>query len=100
MQLLLDHSANPNARDDDGCTPLHNSSWCQKGDLDPTWGSVESTRLLLKYGAIIDSKDNEGRTPLQLALEHGRQDIATCLREHGRGAVLRSEMKYAQAYDG
>jgi ankyrin repeat protein len=78
MQLLLDHGANPNARDDGGSTPLHHSSW-SIGYV----GTVEGTRLLLKYGAIIDSEDNEGRTPLQLALEHDRQDMVTCLREHG-----------------
>ena len=83
MQLLLDHGANPNAQDNDGSTPLHNSSWRQKGHFLPTQGSVEGTRLLLKYGAIIDAEDNEGRTPLQLALEHDRQDIVACLREHG-----------------
>jgi ankyrin repeat protein len=83
MQLLLDHGANPNARDNDGSTPLHQSSWWQEGDYDATYGTVEGTRLLLKYGAIIDSEDNKGRTPLQLALEHDRQDIVTCLREHG-----------------
>jgi ankyrin repeat protein len=80
MQLLLDNGTNPNARDNHGSTPLHHSSWCSYyGDR----GSVEGTRLLLKYGAIIDSEDNEGRTPLQLALEHGSQDIVTCLREYG-----------------
>jgi ankyrin repeat protein len=80
MQLLLDHGANPNARDNDGSTPLHCSSWKRNSS---DHGSVEGTRLLFKYGAIIDSGDNEGKTPLQLALEHDRQDIAACLREHG-----------------
>jgi hypothetical protein len=74
MQLLMDHGANPNARDNLGFTPLHDSS---------QWGSVEGTSLLLKYDAIIDAEDKGGRTPLQLSLENGRQDIATCLREHG-----------------
>ena len=46
-------------------------------------GTVECTRLLLKHGAIIDAEDNQGKTPLQLALEHGRDHIATCLKEHG-----------------
>ena len=84
IQLLLDHGANPNARDNDDSTPLHHSSWWEKG---PGYvlrqGTVEGTRLLLKHGAIIDAEDNEGRTPLQLALEHGRHDIAACLLEHG-----------------
>ena len=83
MQLLLDHGANPNELDNDGSAPLHYSSWQQDGSYVPTWGSVEGTCLLLQYGAIIDAEDNEGRTPLQVALEHDRRDIAACLKEHG-----------------
>jgi ankyrin repeat protein len=75
----LDHGANPNARDDNNATPLHYSSWFKYSDR----GTVEGTRLLLKHGAIIDAEDNDGKTPLQLALDHGRDDIATCLKEHG-----------------
>jgi ankyrin repeat protein len=80
MQVLLDHGANPNAPDNSNSTPLHHSSWSPDRY---NHGTVEGTRLLLKHGAIIDAEDNEGRTPLQLALDHGRDDIATCLKEHG-----------------
>jgi ankyrin repeat protein len=79
MEVLLDHGANPNARDDNNATPLHYSSWWKSFDLE----TVEGTRLLLKYGAIIDAEDNDGKTPLQLALDHGHNDMATCLKEHG-----------------
>ena len=83
MQVLLDHGANPNARDDDNATPLHHSSWWRKGYTMARAGTVEGTRLLLKHGAVINAEDNEGRTSLQLALEHGRDEIVTCLKEHG-----------------
>jgi ankyrin repeat protein len=82
MQVLLDHGADPNARATGGSTPLHCSSWWEK-DRFTSSGTVEGTRLLLKHGATIDAEDNKGRTPLKLALDHGRHDIATCLIEHG-----------------
>jgi ankyrin repeat protein len=83
MQVLLDHGANPNARDNDNATPLHHSSWWGKEHTITRDGTVEGTRLLLKHGAVINAEDNEGRTSLQLALEHGRDEIVTCLKEHG-----------------
>jgi ankyrin repeat protein len=83
MQALLDHGANPNARDDHNATPLHHSSWWKRESYSALHGTVEGTRLLLKHGAIIDAEDNEGKTPLQLALDNGRDDIVACLKEHG-----------------
>jgi hypothetical protein len=41
------------------------------------------TRACCSSMVRLSTPDNVGRTPLQLALEHDRQDIATCLREHG-----------------
>ena len=85
MQVLLDRGANPNARDNNNSTPLHYSSWYEDAEFssDRGGGVVEGARLLLKHGAIIDAKNDEGKTPLQLALVNGRHDIATCLKDHG-----------------
>jgi ankyrin len=83
IQLLLDHGADPNARDFDGSTPLHCSSWREKEGYLPCRGTVEGTRLLLKHGANIDAVDDDGRTPLQIALVHGRQEMAAVLLKHG-----------------
>ena len=90
MQVLLDHSADPNARDNNNSTPLHHSSRWELENWTPHQGTVKGTHLLLKHGAIIDAEDNEGRTPLQLALDHGREDIATCLKEHGASGKSQS----------
>ena len=83
MQLLLDHGADPNVMDDDGCTPLHDSSSWKKGPYDNK-GTVEGSRLLLDHGANIDAENNEGKTPLQLASEAGYRGMVDFLS--GRGA--------------
>ena len=82
MQVLLDHGASPNAHDNNNATPLHHSSWWETEGWSRR-GTADGTRLLLKHGAVIDAEDNKGRTPLQLALEHERDDIVACLKEHG-----------------
>ncbi|KAH9990939.1 ankyrin repeat-containing domain protein [Russula vinacea] len=73
MQWLLNHGADVNAQGLWLLTPLHSYR-----------GTSEGIRLLLKHGANMDAEDDQGRTPLQLALERGEpNDVATCLKEHG-----------------
>jgi hypothetical protein len=57
QRRLLEHGADPNICDDSRSTPLHQAS---------SRGWLEVTRLLLSYGAKVDEKDEEGKTPLQL----------------------------------
>lgn len=52
VRLLLDASADPRARNEDGGTPLH---WAN---------GARMVELLLKAGADIEARDNNGRTPL------------------------------------
>jgi len=82
VQLLLNYGADANTRDDAGFTPLHHSS-CRQKPLSTLFGTAEGAYLLLKHGANIDAKDNQGRTALELALDHGHDEMARFLSEHG-----------------
>ena len=69
--LLLEIGADPNICDNDDSTPLHHAS---------SQGLLEAARLLLSYGAKVDEKDGEGKTPIQLAAS---DEMVKLLLEHG-----------------
>jgi len=58
IQLLIDHGADVDVRDDKGKTPLHCAS---------VTANLENMRALLENGADVNAVDDEGNTPLQLA---------------------------------
>ena len=46
-------------------------------------GNAEVVRLLLNYGANAAAEDKRGKTPFQVALENGMDEITEFLTEHG-----------------
>jgi uncharacterized protein len=72
VKLLLEHGADPNARQVGGFTPLHAAA--ENGDL-------ESIRALLFYGADADAKSSEGKSPLDYALESKKREAIDLLKE-------------------
>jgi ankyrin repeat protein len=69
-QTLLDHGAHLNAGQG-GTTPLHGAVLFNQAHM-VTW--------LLEHGADADAKDYNGNTPLQVAVENGKHEIADLLR--------------------
>ena len=55
---MLERGADPNAKDDDGLTPLHDAA---------LWGHVEIVKILLERGADPQIADNGGHIPLDYA---------------------------------
>jgi len=53
-------------------------------------GQTEATRLLIKSGAEVDIKDDNGSTPLHSAVVFGRADIAKLLVENGANPQVRN----------
>ena len=77
---VIEHSADIHIRHHSGMTPLHAAAGSAIGFHR---GRVDIMQVLLDHGAIIDAEDNKGVTPLQLALEERRDNVATWLKEHG-----------------
>ena len=67
-----------NAKDEDGVTPLHEAA---------LWGHNEVVELLIANGAevnaVIVSGPYQGKTPLDLAIRHKKNETTNLLRKHG-----------------
>ena len=74
INLLLEHGADLEAKDDHGQTPLATAV------EDYTF---EAIPILLKRGANLEARDNKGRTPLGVAVRNGLFEVARILIEAG-----------------
>ncbi|KAI1199268.1 ankyrin repeat protein [Nemania serpens] len=74
VELLLDHGANINTRDQSKLTPLH---------VAVSGGNKELVSLLLRRSAKIEEKASYGETPLIRAILANSKDIVQLLLEHG-----------------
>jgi len=54
-------------------------------------GRVGFAQMLLERGALIDARDNRGRTPLHKAVEKGKIQVARLLLEHGADVNARDQ---------
>jgi ankyrin repeat protein/GTPase SAR1 family protein len=74
-QTLLKHKSNPNARNNQGITPLHIACGL---------GNMSMVKTLIDCGANLENKNASGYTPLALAVRNGHKGIVSALvREYG-----------------
>jgi len=76
VQMLLDHGANPMAKDDDGRNPIYYFI-----DDDPD--RLKIAEMLVKWGSDVNAVDNEGQTALLTNCYYRRIHIARFLIAHG-----------------
>ena len=76
IQILLDHGADVNAKNDRGRTPLHGATHNGRGEK-------EILDLLINNGADVNSKDDQSETPLDYAMELQLTEAVAFLKSRG-----------------
>jgi ankyrin repeat protein len=71
VRTLLEHGADPNARQNGGSTALHSAAQN---------GQVEMIQLLLRHSAQANARTEEGETPLDLAQRNNFTEAITLLK--------------------
>jgi len=71
MQWLLEHGASPNVADDKGWTAVHQAA---------SRGNVEIMQAVLDAGGDLKSRDAEGRLPVAIAEEAGKDKVLGIMR--------------------
>jgi ankyrin repeat protein len=106
VNLLLKKSADPNVEDQRGWTALMNAVYQGNANcvealaarsheevnrgllVAALMGHKDTAKVLLAHGAEVDSRAEDGRTPLMLAANKGDRDLVTLLLQAGADPTL------------
>ena len=82
ISYLLDTGCDPNCRNEQMKTPLHEAC---------TSGYAKVVALLVSRGALVDAHRTHSWTPLMYAVSRDHEDIARMLLDHGSPAEARNQ---------
>jgi ankyrin repeat protein len=93
VRKCLAMGVDPSLSQSDGWTLLHQAidceadtyscRWCENPGNPPPQPMAAIARLLLERGANVNSKDQDGLTPMDLAEEHGQPTAIALIQEYG-----------------
>ena len=86
-RYLLEQGANRDKADNRGWTSLHNAA---------CYGQLETAKLLMVYGADLNARTNDGRLPIDVALN---EEIRQAIRDEPRRRIDEAPGKRATEQD-
>ncbi|HEX8611977.1 MAG TPA: ankyrin repeat domain-containing protein [Telluria sp.] len=86
--ILLERGADTRLRDDDGNTALHQLANSAHATDPGTQTALADS--MLKFGAAIDPPGPQASTPLMLAIDAGKRELAAFLLDQGADPALRN----------
>jgi ankyrin repeat protein len=88
VATLLSNGGNPNAAQPGGSSILHAAA---------ERGSLELVELLIRKHARLDARDQQGRSAIELAEQHGHARVVERLRNHA--TMARDHLTLRRAFD-